>query len=518
MNSTTPTFNRREILQLLSLGGIGTMLPNCSRRSSKRPNILFVMTDDHTHTQMGNAGDPILKTPALDRLANEGVRFKNFFCTNSLCAPSRATILSGCFSNVHGIMGNSEAAGVAEVMNPSLPTFPQLLQSNGYQTGLVGKWHLPHLPRGFDHYAALPHQGVYFDPDFIENGERKQRKGYVTDVITDLAVDFLDNINSNDPFCLVYQQKGPHRPFTPAPRHKDLFNDFDFPYPATFDDDYSTRIIAEKAKDMRLEISLADDYDDLPKDLSPEQKKQWIYQRFVKDHYRAMISIDEGLERILDILDQRDIADQTLVIYTSDNGFYLGEHGWYDKRFMYEPSIRVPLLIRYPEGFEPKKVDDHMIMNVDIAPTILDFAGVSIPKNMQGKSLKPLLTLEDTNWRESIYYSYYENTWATLRDFEREDLSDPSFEHFTAHLIGPHRGIRTDRYKLIEYYSESDYWEFFDLQEDPYELNNLYSNEIYLEKINELKLQLRRSQENYLDTDTWDQLPRPNYLSEEYVQ
>ncbi len=475
-----------------------------------RPNILFVMTDDHPHHQMSLTGNPLINTPNLDRLAAEGVWFKNAFCTNSLCAPARATILTGCLSNVNGILGNSEDKDRIERLDPDLPTFPLLLKSAGYQTGLVGKWHLPHDPRGFDYTCILPGQGLYFDPDMIENGTHRKFEGYVTDIITDKALDYLRGIDKDQPFCLVYQHKGPHRPFTPAPRHKDLYSDADFPHPETFNDDYATRLIAAKAADMKFEQSLARDYGDVLNGMPESEKKEWIFQRFVKDHYRAVQSIDEGLGRVLDYLDEQGLADNTLVIYTTDNGFYLGEHGWYDKRFMYEPSLRIPFLVRYPKEIKPKQVDERMVMNVDVAPTILDFAGIRVPEVMQGESLKPLLTGNATEWRDHIYYSYYENSW-TLRNFTQEDLSDPSFNFFTAHRIGPHRGVRNDRYKLIEYYSESEYWEFFDLEKDPHEVNNVYDDPVYAGIIKKMTSQARRAQDKYLDKDTWDRLARPNY-------
>ncbi len=478
---------------------------------ARRPNVIFIMTDDHTHDQMSCAGDELTSTPGMDRLAREGIRFENAFTTNSLCAPSRATILTGCYSAVNGIMGNSEGKNRVEKLDTSLPTFPLLLQGAGYQTGIVGKWHLPHSPRGFDYSSILPGQGVYYDPEFIENGTRKQFKGYVTDIITDQALEYLERTDRSKPFCLVYQHKGPHRPFTPATRHENLYQDVEFPYPATFNDDYATRKIAGKAKDMQFDISVAGDYEDLPFGLSDLDKKKWIFQRFVKDHYRSVASIDEGISRVLDYLDDNDLARNTLVIYTTDNGFFPGEHGWYDKRFMYEPAFRIPLLMRYPERIDASPVESRMVVNVDIAPTILDYACIAIPEVMQGESLAPMLDSKaDVDWRDSVYYSYYENSWA-LRDASREDMSDPSFNYFTAHRIGPHRGVRTDRFKLIEYYSKSDYWEFFDLKADPNEVNNLYMDLAYADKIAELTLELRRLQKQYKDVGIWERLVQPDY-------
>ncbi len=281
--------------------------PAFLRGADRRPNILYIMTDDHAATEMGCAGNRIVRTPNLDRLASEGIRFSNCFCTNSLCAPSRATCLTGTYSHINGVMGNSEAKDAPpEYMRRNIPTYPELLQKAGYRTAMIGKWHLSDEPRGFDFYNILPGQGVYMDPEFIENGTRKKRKGYVSDLITDDALAFLEGTGS-EPWLLVYQHKGPHRPFTPAPRHAHLFNDIQLPHPATYNDDYATRKLAAEAKDMRFVESLAADYPDLPKNLAPAAKKDWIYQRFVKDHYRTMAGVDENIGRVLDYLDRKKL-------------------------------------------------------------------------------------------------------------------------------------------------------------------------------------------------------------------
>ena len=487
---------RRRAFQ--SMGAATFLSSGCgSGPSYRRPNILFVMTDDQTFEQMSCAGHPILKTPNMDRLANEGVRFANAFCTNSICAPGRATVLTGCYSHVHGIRGNSEKADAVETLSPKLSTFPKLLQQAGYRTGLMGKWHIRQEPAGFDEWKALPGQGVYFDPDFSVNGQTQNHSGYTTDITTDFALDFLRKGDPAKPFCLVYQHKAPHRPFTPAPRHAKMFDDIEWPYPETYNDDYATRRIAEEAKDMRFEISLEGDYDDIPKGLSPEQKRNWIFQRFVKDHYRAVYGVDENLGQVLEYLDATGLAEDTLIIYTTDNGYFLGEHGWYDKRFMYEPSLRIPFLVRYPRLPIAGKVEERFAMNVDIAPTILDFAGIDIPEQMQGRSLRPLLEGDPPDdWRQSAFYSYYENSWA-FREMAREQMTDPSFQFWTAHRVGPNRGVRTDRYKLIEYYTEGNYWELFDLQEDPNELNNLHGQAGHAELTEDLTKQLRDLQASY---------------------
>jgi arylsulfatase A-like enzyme len=462
------------------------------------PNILFIMTDDQTVREMSCYGHPIPPTPNMDRIASDGTRFTNCFTTNALCAPARATVLTGCFSHIHGIRGNSELADAVEELDPTIPTFPELLQDAGYQTGLVGKYHIRQEPRGFDHWCIHPGQGEYFDPIFIENGKEVRKKGYATDITTDLALDFLRKADNTRPFCLVYQFKAPHRPFTPAPRHADLFDDLEIPEPATFNDEYATRPIAEAAEDMRFEISIAGDYDDIPADLDPQARKKWIYQRFMKDRCRNIAGVDENLGRVLDFLDDHDLAENTLILYTSDHGYFLGEHGWYDKRFMYEPAIRIPLVARYPAGAISGHVAEQPVMNIDFAPTILDFAGAPIPDSWQGESLRPLLEGKaPSNWRKTTYYAYYENSWELAG--KGDDAMAEPYKYFTPHRIGPHRGVRTDRYKLIEYYGEGDYWELFDLQFDPDELNNLYENDGYKIVISDLKQELQNLRRQYAD-------------------
>ncbi|MDE0109876.1 MAG: sulfatase [Bryobacterales bacterium] len=487
--------DRRQLLRTAGGFGAAAFLSHCGRSSGPpQPNVLVVMTDDQTADQMSCAGHELLRTPSMDRLAHEGVRFANGFCTNSLCAPGRAAVLTGTYSHVNGIRGNSQNADAIERIGPEVPTYPQLLQEAGYRTGLFGKWHLPEEPKGFDEWRILPGQGVYFDPDFIVNGERQRQRGYTTDVTTEFALDFLGR-SQGGPFCMVYQQKAPHRPFTPAPRHAKLFDDIEWPYPETYDDDYATRSVAERALDMRFEISLKTDYHgEIPGQLSPREERDWIFQRFVKDHHRAVVGVDEGLGHVLEYLDDSGLAEDTLVVYTSDNGFYLGDHGWYDKRFMYEPSLRIPILLRYPRMVSPGQVESRIVLHQDIAPTILDFAGVPIPDIMQGRSLRQVVTgSPEEDWRESMLYAYYEDSWAR---------NGPNFvprpgNYGTPHRVTPHRGIRTDRYKLIEYYREGDYWELFDLEEDPNELRNLYSEAGHAGLIRDLTAELRALQQHY---------------------
>lgn len=469
-------------------------------RPARRPNILFVMTDDHAVPHLGCYGSTLVRTPHIDRLANEGVLFENAFCTNSLCAPARASVLTGAYSHIHHIYGNSEAKDAIERLNPEIPTYPEILRTNGYRTGIVGKWHLSHNPVGFDYWCVLPGQGLYFDPEFIDNGKRRRITGYCTDITTDLALGFLNQAGSDTPWCLVYQHKAPHRPFKPAPRHANMYAGRELPYPETYNDDYATRRVAREAEDMRFDISLAGDYPELPKNLSAAERKNWLYQRWVKDYFAAIHGVDENLGRVLAYLEKTRQIDNTLIIYTTDNGFFVGDHGWYDKRFMYEPSLRIPLIVRPPGGVRGGHKAGHMALNIDIAPTILDYAGVEIPATVQGRSLRPILEGgSPPDWRKSIYYAYYENSWR-LAGKGKEAMADPTFQYFTPHRVGPHRGVRDSRYKLIHYYSEGDYWELFDLEQDPNELNNVYGASPYATVTEGLKQELQRLRGFYKDT------------------
>lgn len=465
-------------------------------------NILFIMTDDHTVQEMSCYGSDMPPTPNLDRIAAAGTRFDRAFCTNALCAPSRATVLTGAFSHVHGIRGNSEGAEEIEQLSTDVPTFPERLQAAGYRTGLVGKYHIRQNPRGFDHWTVHPGQGEYFDPVFIDNGVERTIPGYATDITGDLALEFLDDVPEETPFCLVYQFKAPHRPFTPAPRHADLFADVEPTRPATYDDDYATRSLAGLAEDMRFDVSLAPDYEgEIPDGLSADQRRDWIFRRFRQDRWRTIVGVDENVGRVLDWLDASGRADDTLVIYTSDHGYFLGDHGWYDKRFMYEPSLQVPLVACCPGRAPSGIVTDRLVMNVDICPTILDAAGIDMPETVQGQSLMPLLRDEPIDWRSCVYYAYHEDSWR-FRDRSADDMSEPGFAYFTPHRVSPHRGVRTERYKLIEYVAEGpDAWELFDLADDPDELTNRYNDPAMAGVVTEMTQRLRTLQSQYGDTD-----------------
>lgn len=463
--------------------------------TNKRPNILFIMSDDHAAHAMSCYGSKINKTPNLDRIANEGMRFDNCFCTNSICAPSRAAILTGTYNHENGVKT------LGDELDGRKQNVQKLLQEDGYQTAIVGKWHLGHGgvhdPTGFDYWNVLPGQGDYHNPMMIEMGEEKKYNGYVTDVITDLSLNWLKNRSKDRPFMFMCHHKAPHRPWEPDEKHSHMYEDVDIPEPVTFHDDYNNRSNAAKEALMRVDQDLnkIDLKEDPPENLSPEELKSWKYQRYIKDYLRVVASIDDNVGRILDYLDEEGLTENTIVIYTSDQGFFLGDHGWYDKRFMYEESLRMPFIIRYPHAVETGSVTEDMALNVDFAETFLDYAGIEIPSFMQGTSLRPVMEgYTPDDWQTTLYYRYWEH------------LSEP-------HKVGAHYGVRTTRYKLIYYYGESmgesntvdesrtPEWELFDLKEDPFELNNVYHSSDYAGTVESLKKELYRLKEKVKDTD-----------------
>jgi arylsulfatase A-like enzyme len=463
--------------------------------SSPSPNLLFILADDHAADAVSAYGSRITTTPAIDRIGAAGARFDSAFCENSLCTPSRAAILTGVYSHVHG------ATTLATPFDARQPAFPGLLQDAGYQTMLVGKWHLGHGgihdPHGFDRWTVLPDQGEYHDPTFLEPGGREVvRPGYVTDVVTDVALDWLAERDRSRPFCLLVHHKAPHRPWQPAERHGGLFMGEDVPEPPTLRDDYTGR--ASPAREARMRI--ADDLTEedlkgpVPPGLDGEAELRWRYQRYIKDYLRCVAALDDSVGRLLDALDDEGIADDTVVVYTSDQGFFLGEHGWYDKRLMDEASIRMPLLLRYPRLVPAASVVDRIVVNVDLAPTFLELAGVPVPERMQGRSLVPLLTgRPPDDWRTAMYYRY----WMHLDSI---------------HRVGAHYGIRTERFKLIHYHGQGcgqpgaadeprrPEWELFDLAADPHEQRSVYHDPDYAGVVGELTVQLHRLQEEVGDT------------------
>ncbi|HEX2037527.1 MAG TPA: sulfatase [Chloroflexota bacterium] len=442
---------------------------------SGRPNILFIMSDDHASHAISAYGSRLNVTPHMDRLAAEGMRLENCFCTNSICSPSRASILTGTYSHVNGVLT------LREGLDGRRSNVAKLLQAGGYQTAIVGKWHLGHGgvhdPTGFDYWNVLPGQGKYHDPELIELGERKTVRGYATDVITDLALDWLDRRDRQRPFCLLLHHKAPHRSWEPPARYASLYEEAELPYPPTFDDDYAGRAPAAAAATMRVEHDL--DERDLkvppPPGLSGPALKRWKYQRYIKDYLRCVASLDDNVGRVLEYLDAEGLAEDTVVIYTSDQGFFLGDHGWYDKRFFYEESLRMPFLVRYPREIPPASADQHIVLNVDFPSLFLDYAGLDSPAEMQGRSFRSILRGDPpTDWRRSMYYRYFMHR-------------DPN------HNVYAHYGIRTDRYKLIYYYeTEPDppAWELFDLQQDPAELNSVYHHPQYQDVVRDLKAEL----------------------------
>ena len=455
-----------------------------------RPNILFIMSDDHAAHAMGCYGSRINETPNMDRIAAGGMRLDNCFCTNSICTPSRAVILTGTYNHVNGV------TTLSTPMDNRLQTFPKRLQAAGYQTAVIGKWHLgigpQHCPTGFDYWNVLPGQGLYHDPEMIEmapSGERTVFKGYVTDLITDMSIDWIRRRDKDRPFCLLCHHKAPHRHWEPDAKHAHLYDDVEIPEPETFNDDYANRAAAAEAARMRIgrDLNEIDVKATPPEGLSPREVKKWNYQRYIKDYLRVVASMDDGIGRLLDTLDDEGLADDTVVIYTSDQGFFLGDHGWYDKRFMYEESLRMPFIIRYPREIAPGTVNADMVLNLDFPSTLLACAGVPIPDDMQGTSIRPLLQGRTPGgWRTSMYYRYW--------------------MHKAHHNVYAHYGVRTRRYKLIYYYGEAcgqegaidepsePEWELFDLDRDPCELNSVYRDPACADVVTSLKAELHRLQ------------------------
>ncbi|MFD2627755.1 sulfatase family protein [Oceanobacillus kapialis] len=460
--------------------------------SAKQPNILFIMSDDHSAQAISTYNQTLVDTPNIDRIADEGMRFDNVYCTNSLCAPSRATILTGNYSHENGVRGLSEP------FDGRQQTFPKLLQESGYETAIMGKWHLGQGghsdPTGFDHWNVFPDQGDYYDPVMIEMGEEKQIKGYATDIVTDLSIEWLNKRNNEKPFMMMVHHKAPHRPWDPPEKYKDLFADKKFPVPKTYDDDYTNRANAAKMADMRIEDLKEEDVKGVPPEgLSQQEVKDWKYQRYIKDYLRCVVSIDDNVGRLLEYLDEQGLAEDTIVVYTSDQGFFLGEHGWYDKRFMYEESLQMPFVMRYPQEIAAGSVSKDMIINNDFAPTFLDYCGVKAKEEMQGESFRTIAKGEKPDdWRDAVYYRYW--------------------EHLTIHQVTAHYGVRTDRYKLIYYYGDpldvigavnkpmEPEWELFDLEKDPLELKNEYDNPDYAETVGKLKETLNHLRKKYKET------------------
>ncbi len=491
---------------------------------SKQPNIVFIMADDHASKAISCYGAGINQTPNLDRLATEGMRFDHCYVTNSICTPSRAAILTGTYNHVNCV------STLDTPIDNRLPNVAKHLRTGGYQTAIIGKWHLgegrQHEPSGFDFWSVLPGQGEYFDPLMIEMGEEIEVPGYATDVITDKSLNWLEQRDESKPFFLMCHHKAPHREWEPHPKNRGLYQE-DIEIPATFDDDYKNRAKAASEAKMRIKDDMK--YADLglvqpeggaevgertmrsstnrkvpnPEDVSglrlidkdtgevytfesQQALSHFKYQRYLKRYLRTIESIDESVGRVLDYLEENDLADNTIVIYTSDQGFFLGEHGWYDKRFMYEESFQMPFLIRYPEQIKAGGVCENIICNVDFAPTFLELAGLTIPSYMQGKSIQPLLKGDvPEDWSEVAYHRYWMHR-------------DPDHNAYS------HYGIRDQRYKLIYWYNEGyelpgtnhggedREWELFDCEKDPLELFNVHGDLAYADIVLEMTRKLEK--------------------------
>jgi arylsulfatase A-like enzyme len=488
------TFVRFAFLALFALA-VASMPSGARQRGAQAgqstpPNIVFIMSDDHAAHAISAYGSRLIKTPNIDRLAKEGMKFDNCFVTNSICTPSRAAILTGKYSHLNGVP-------VFNHIDNTQPMLPKYLRAAGYHTGMIGKWHLggnrPEVggePAGFDYWNILPGQGAYFDPVMIEMGERKKITGYTTDIITDLAIRFLQGRPQGKPFFLMYHHKAPHRNWQPDEKHRKQFENVVVPEPATFNDDYAGRSDAARQATMRIDRDLNDN--DLkmkpPAGLSGPELKKWKYQRYMRDYLACVAAVDDNIGRFLDWLDRNGLSQNTMVIYTSDQGFFLGEHNFFDKRFMYEESLRMPFLIRWPGKIKAGSVNKAMILNVDFAPTMLDAARVKVPADMQGRSFLPLLEgRTPKDWRTAMYYRYY---------------------HPGHHNVAAHYGVRDSRYKLI-YFNKLDQWELYDLRKDPREMRNVYRDPAYAKIVEKLKKELYRLKKELKDDDQFaNELPR----------
>ena len=448
--------------------------PALSPAAEVRPNILFIFSDDHAAQSISCYGSRINQTPHIDRLAAEGMRFTHCFAVNSICSPSRAAILTGKYHHLNGVP-------VFNRFDGSQSHVAKLLQSAGYQTALIGKWHLFSDPTGFDYWNILPGQGEYHNPVMIENGHTNRLTGYVTDLITDQSIDFLKGRDVSKPFLLFTHHKAVHRPWQPDAAHASMYEADLIPEPATFLDNYVGRTAAATQATLRIgqDLTSNDLKEEPPDGLSGLGRQRWNYQRYIKDYLRCVASMDDNIGRLLNYLDASGLATNTVVIYASDQGFFLGEHGWFDKRFMYEESIRMPLLIRYPGRVAAGGVSTNMLLNIDLAPTFLDLAGVKTPSDMQGRSILPILKgSAPSDWRESMYYRYY---------------------HYPGdHNVQPHFGVRTHRFKLI-YFENLEAWELYDLERDPLEMDNRASDPQFAGVKRTLQHELARLRREFRD-------------------
>ncbi len=497
---------RRQLLQTVGMTSLAqTFLAQTSLAQTPRtrPNIVFLFTDDHAFQAISAYKHPLQlnQTPHIDRIAREGMLFERCIVPNSICAPARATILTGLYSHKNGVADNRSK------FDGSQQTFPKLLQGAGYQTALFGKWHLQSDPTGFDAWEVLPGQGSYYNPDFLTPTGRVRKEGYATDLITDRGLDWLESRDKKKPFCLMLQHKAPHRNWMPAPRHYELYEKTVFREPETLFDNYQGRATPASKQEMEidrhmtmssdLKVPQGDNWEYLPeyKRMNPAQRQvwaaayqkradeyrklqpkgknlvKWKYQQYMKDYLRCIAAVDENVGRVLDYLDQNGLAKDTLVVYASDQGFYLGEHGWFDKRWIYEESLRTPFVARWPGRIKPATSSAAMVSNLDFAQTFLDAAGVRPPATMQGRSLLPVFQNPRlSNWRKSFYYRY----------------TEPG-----EHEVAPHEGVVTEQYKLA-YFWHTKEWEMYDRKLDPSEMRSVYDDPKYAKIRQQLEAELQR--------------------------
>ncbi len=513
------------VLPILGACGERKAQKAVDEEQQSRPNVIFMMADDHAYQAIGAYGSRLIETPNIDRLAEEGIRFDRAFVGNSICSPSRATLLTGKFSHANGLRNN------INLFDGSQQTLQGLMQKVGYETAMIGKWHLKSEPTGFDHWDVLPDQGEYYNPDFVSAQGTRRVEGYVTDIITDLAIDWLERgRDPGKPFLLFYHHKAPHREWWPPLEDPDEFHAAALPEPDSLFDDFSGRGRAAREAEMRISdhMGLSNDnkitpenaavlghepfmdwYDDayrrqydeymndaqrdalsavygpinddfIARDLRGDDLTRWKYQRYMQDYLATIRSVDDNVGRLLSWLEENGQLDNTIIIYTSDQGFYLGEHGWFDKRFMYEESFRTPLLMRWPGEVERGGARQAIVQNVDFAPTILDIAGAAVPGDMHGKSLLPLFAADDPAFRDAAYYHYS--------------------EYPGIHAVKRHYGVRTQRYKLIHFYYDVDEWELYDLHTDPSEMTNVYDDSSYADVREQMTALLADVQARYGDS------------------
>ncbi|MCE5347547.1 MAG: sulfatase [Bacteroidales bacterium] len=485
---------------------------------AERPNIIYIMSDDHAYQAISAYGGilkDIAPTPNIDRIAANGMRFDRCLVTNSISGPCRAVILTGKYSHLNGFIKNEGQPD----FDGSQQTFPKLLQVAGYKTAMIGKWHLGSIPTGFDHWEILPGQGNYYNPDFINKDGKHTEKGYVTEIITKKCIEWIDEVkDSGKPFMLMMHHKAPHREWEPGPNELTRYKDITFPEPSTLFDDYSNRGTAEKTQDMTIsktmrieeDIKMYKNRSKMKKTgldrMNSEQMAAWDsvydpiirqfyksdlkgnnlirfkYQRYLQDYLACIAAVDRSVGEVLDFLRKSGLDKNTIVIYASDQGFYLGEHGWFDKRWMFEQSYRTPLLIQWPGIVKPGSINNDMVSNLDLAETFLDMAGTKVPSDMQGRSFVPVLKGKTpSNWRKEHYYHYY--------------------EYPGSHMVKRHYGMSTERYKLIHFYYDIDEWELYDLQADPHELRNVYDDPAYASVRKDLHKRLKKLMKKYNDSE-----------------